>query len=346
MRRSKIVGFTIVELLVVIVVISILAVISVVSYIGITQKANDTYVKSELSSAAKQLELYKVENGFYPSANDCLTPGIGKICLSSKLVSYIASNQNSSYALTAQKGDISYGRTESLLPFLLINGAPKDGLALYLNVDNPLSYSGSGSTTWKDLSGNNNNGVINGGVAYSSDANDTWLAFNGSSGYVRVANNTTINNINNDLTITFRVSGVTSTTGYLLAKNSVDASNMQYSLFTEVYTGGGINKVNFKSYFNGLMKSEYKSSIPTFSSDWHNVSVVFSQVGTVTNVKYYLDGELVQDKDQAYFSITSNTNDLLVGKRDGGVYFNGKISNLLLYNRALGQGEISIINKL
>ncbi|MDK2899387.1 MAG: hypothetical protein PWQ10_574, partial [Patescibacteria group bacterium] len=44
-------AFTIVELLVVIVVIGILAAITIVSYTGITGKANEAAIQSELSSA-------------------------------------------------------------------------------------------------------------------------------------------------------------------------------------------------------------------------------------------------------------------------------------------------------
>lgn len=68
--QKKLSGFTIVELLIVIVVIAILATISVVVYRGIQDRANDTTVKSDLSSAAKALEMIKVERGKYPSSTE------------------------------------------------------------------------------------------------------------------------------------------------------------------------------------------------------------------------------------------------------------------------------------
>jgi len=74
-------GFTIVELLVVIVVIGILAAITVVSYTGITKKANETAVISDLDNNSKKLEIYKAINGSYPTSIDPTTkcpvpPGI------------------------------------------------------------------------------------------------------------------------------------------------------------------------------------------------------------------------------------------------------------------------------
>lgn len=60
-------GFTIVELLIVIVVIGILAVISIVAYNGISNSANDSAVKSDLSNFAKRVQMIHAEEGVYPS---------------------------------------------------------------------------------------------------------------------------------------------------------------------------------------------------------------------------------------------------------------------------------------
>ncbi len=71
MRR----GFTIVELLIVIVVIAILAAITIVSYNGIQQQATNTKTTSALASWMKILNMYKVENGRWPSGGVCLGSG-------------------------------------------------------------------------------------------------------------------------------------------------------------------------------------------------------------------------------------------------------------------------------
>ncbi len=61
-------GFTIVELLIVIVVIGILAAIVIIAFNGVQNNAYDTSVKSNLTAAAKTLELYKAESesNIYP----------------------------------------------------------------------------------------------------------------------------------------------------------------------------------------------------------------------------------------------------------------------------------------
>jgi general secretion pathway protein G len=60
-------GFTIVELLIVIVVIGILAAITIVAYNGVQGRARDSQRVSDLKGIVKALEIYKVNNGTYPT---------------------------------------------------------------------------------------------------------------------------------------------------------------------------------------------------------------------------------------------------------------------------------------
>lgn len=61
-------GFTIVELLIVIVIIGILAAIVIVAYNGITSQARESTARADLSNFHKKLELFKVDNGRYPTS--------------------------------------------------------------------------------------------------------------------------------------------------------------------------------------------------------------------------------------------------------------------------------------
>jgi len=67
-------GFTIVELLIVVVVIAILAAITIVAFNGIQQRALLSTAKSELTSAAKAMEIAKIEADVYPSAFPAKVP--------------------------------------------------------------------------------------------------------------------------------------------------------------------------------------------------------------------------------------------------------------------------------
>ncbi|MBC7868728.1 prepilin-type N-terminal cleavage/methylation domain-containing protein [Candidatus Saccharibacteria bacterium] len=106
-------GFTIVELLIVIVVIGILAAISIVAYTGIQTRAQAAAVTSALGQTNKKLALYLVDNGTYPP--DLSTVGI----TNSGSTSYQYSVNNlaapPTYCLTATNGGTSYKASSSVL---------------------------------------------------------------------------------------------------------------------------------------------------------------------------------------------------------------------------------------
>jgi len=67
-----------------------------------------------------------------------------------------------------------------------------DGLVLCLDAADPLSYPGSG-TTWRDLSGNENNGTLTNGPTFDS-ANGGIIDFDGQNDRVSLGYQSTMNN--------------------------------------------------------------------------------------------------------------------------------------------------------
>lgn len=65
-KQTRLNGFTLVELLIVIVVIAILASITLVAYNGVQARARDSARKSAVAEITKGLELYYIANGHYP----------------------------------------------------------------------------------------------------------------------------------------------------------------------------------------------------------------------------------------------------------------------------------------
>lgn len=82
-------GFTIVELLIVIVVIAILAAITLVAYNGITSRAVESGMKSDLQTAATTIGIDNVNNGSYPSSSAAANNGQGLKSSSGNTLSYI-----------------------------------------------------------------------------------------------------------------------------------------------------------------------------------------------------------------------------------------------------------------
>ncbi|MNY20075.1 Type II secretion system protein G precursor [compost metagenome] len=68
MNIRRQVGFTIVELLIVIVIIGILAAITIVAYNGIQNRGYDTAVQSDIRGLANKVMMYQADLGEYPKA--------------------------------------------------------------------------------------------------------------------------------------------------------------------------------------------------------------------------------------------------------------------------------------
>ncbi|RYH32475.1 MAG: prepilin-type N-terminal cleavage/methylation domain-containing protein, partial [Alcaligenaceae bacterium] len=79
--KPKLVGFTIVELLIVIVVIGILASITVVAFNGIQNRTIETSAISTLTQAGKSIEVIKATDGSYPSVLPSSIQSSGKLTI-------------------------------------------------------------------------------------------------------------------------------------------------------------------------------------------------------------------------------------------------------------------------
>jgi len=122
-------GFTIVELLVVIVVIGILAAITIVSYTGVSQKATTASLISDLTNASQQLKLYQVDHGTYPtsinSSTGCPTPADTNYCLkvsSGNTIVYTSLNPQT-FRLANTKDTTSYSTTDTTSPTVVTTAA-------------------------------------------------------------------------------------------------------------------------------------------------------------------------------------------------------------------------------
>ena len=104
-------GFTIVELLIVIVIIGILAALVIVAYNGIQNRARASQASSALTQAKKKLELYKVDNGSYPTTGNLSTAGVVN-----GDTTYQYTSDGTTYCMTATAATVSYKATETTSP--------------------------------------------------------------------------------------------------------------------------------------------------------------------------------------------------------------------------------------
>lgn len=67
-------GFTLIELLVVIAIIGVLSALLMANFVGVRQRARDAQRKSDLRQIQSALELYRSDNGSYPTYSSSTLP--------------------------------------------------------------------------------------------------------------------------------------------------------------------------------------------------------------------------------------------------------------------------------
>ena len=197
-----------------------------------------------------------------------------------------------------------------------------DGLVMCLDAANKKSYSGTG-TTWRDLSGNNNNGTLTNSPTFLNN-NLGSFSFNGTSNFISTPIN--IDSDTNTLCCWF--------------KPNISITNGVRSIITS--DNGGYDKgfgINNGAWSINIGSSE--TSAGSFNINiWYYGVVVYSN----TNIQFYINSSIIYSRGSAQSS-TAGSN-VSIGNASypnngiGTRFFSGNISFCKIYNRALSQLEI------
>ena len=196
----------------------------------------------------------------------------------------------------------------------VIENVVGEGLVLYLDAGNAVSYPGSG-TTWTDLSGS----------GYSTTINTTHVVYNNSNGGH----------------LTFSGDGTTDQGGNIVGAAPLlsSANTVEFA----VYTPGSSYQILTNSFYS------YGESDRVFSKNgsthivlgstlnsWNMFSVTFNGTNTVTGYKNGVLGNT-----SSSFDFSGLTGDLPIGARPWSPYVqNFKLGYIRIYNRALTAAEI------
>jgi hypothetical protein len=202
---------------------------------------------------------------------------------------------------------------------------PTSGLTLYVDAGQSLSYSGSGNQ-WYDLSGNNNTGTLQNSPTYSS-SNGGTLTFNGSNQYTSFSSPTNIPIGNSNYTISVWFNAASIGGNAFIGWGNFGVTSQVTAL--RLYSGGFIHYW----WGNDLV-------VPTSLSinTWYNVVARFNG----TNREIWLNNVKIGNDTPSGHNVP-NANNLRIASSNGGEYFNGKISNVEIYNRAISDSEIAQI---
>jgi hypothetical protein len=198
-----------------------------------------------------------------------------------------------------------------------------DGLVFALDAANIKSYSGSG-TNVTNISNSNYTGVLNNGVGFSSNNNGVFT-FDGSNDYISFVPNDIFNIGTGDFT--------------LLAWHKTSYKS-NYSTIMSLDDGNGTGYLLYTSINSGVMRNwvagvPKNGNIDICTGVWNLIGLTRTS-GLCTQ---YVNG-VVDTTFTASGVLQISGRTLSIGQNAGSYYYNGNISTVQIYNRALSQQEI------
>ena len=315
MGIQKRMGFTIVELLIVIVVIGILAGITIIAYNGIQDRAKVAAMTADLTNAAKALETTKIQSS--PEVYPALL-STAKVDINNS--SYYVSSTDNSYCLSQSNGQKKYHVTSrspqpvegecgesSLLAWWQLNGNANDSKGSFngtiINAAAAVGQGGAAST------------------AYQFNRTDTEIN-------LPIPSTSTTN-----MTVTAWIYVQSGTVGAIF---HVGNNGGGYSLGV----GDGYNNLSRK--ITGLFSGKRWITTSTVVTDgWHLLGMSLSANSTPS---FYYDGELVLGAF-AGTPPSAPTNVVVLGRNTGDEgtavdkRFDGRIDDVRFYNSVLSVAE-------
>jgi hypothetical protein len=202
-----------------------------------------------------------------------------------------------------------------------------DGLVLHLDAGRAESFGGDG-TTWRDLSGNGNNGTLVNGVGFSAEEGGS-LIFDGSNDYVTLSSS--------------QIAPGTGAFTWNFWVKLNDLSNLSV-LFsgTGSNSGYGVIFANSAGYGLGYYASGYAIvDSPALGSSWWYIT--FTGNGGADgprNLKLYRNTIQAGSTFTNNYNFTSTTPIIGANHSSFAELMRGNISNVSYYNRALTAAEI------
>jgi hypothetical protein len=219
-----------------------------------------------------------------------------------------------------------------------------NGLVMYLDAGNKLSYPGSG-TVWPDLGGNGSNIDYTGSLVNTpifNSSNQGSITFNGTNQYGQYGN--ILNPGTNNFSLGVWVKTTTIALGGIVGKHRAQGIVGRFGIY---YTTTFPGKASCLADFTGITPITVVSLSNVNDGQWHYITQVAIRSGLMT---IYFDGKPEASANISAGSAANlNLSDqyrLGVYMASGGIftgasYFSGNIANIHQYNRALSDKEIA-----
>jgi hypothetical protein len=209
----------------------------------------------------------------------------------------------------------------------------RDGLVLHLDAANVKSYPGTG-TTWKDLSGNGNNGTLVNEVSYSSN-NQGYFTFDGSNDYISISN------------LGLSSHSIEVWVNPLQSVGGVDGSNLASVIGVYTATAGAAGKYTYIGPYgtnsftfridDGVSSHQLVGSASYTVGQWYHAAITYNS-STGLSVAY-LNGNSVGSISFTT-GIVFDSVPFNIARSENGTHFNCYVSSSKAYNRSLSSSEV------
>ncbi|MEN9994069.1 MAG: hypothetical protein RL762_726 [Bacteroidota bacterium] len=198
-----------------------------------------------------------------------------------------------------------------------------------------------------DASGNGNNGLVNGATLTTDRFGNSGSAysFDGVDDYISVPNSPALNLIGDFSIYSWvmlanpNVASVSTNHMFILSKNAGITGQGTWHLALESY-----NNLPYQLHYNAdpcfCLATMGGTSSQIANNNWHQLNVTYNS--STSTLKYYIDGILTYTSSQFTYLNQQTLYSLLIGKENVGVpgFFNGKLDDIAIWNRALTAAEI------
>jgi hypothetical protein len=204
-----------------------------------------------------------------------------------------------------------------------------DGLVLNLDAAKVDSYPGSG-TTWRDISGNNNNGTLTNGPTFSGIGKQAAIVFDGVDDYVDCGN-ILFNDINTvTISIWVNIPSFINSNSIISKGAQGEGSNTTFAAW--IISSSGVRN----RFFNSTGTGSYVDITSLSPNTWYNLTWTYngSVITSYTN-------SIIRETASLSGSLKTNTNPLRIGRDIYGNNTAMTCASTQIYNRALSADEVS-----
>jgi hypothetical protein len=209
-----------------------------------------------------------------------------------------------------------------------------DGLVFYIDAANPRSYSGTGITA-NGLVGGIGGTLVN-GVGFTS-SNNGYFSFDGTNDFISLGNPTVLQGLQLNMTLSCWFNR--------------QANHISGTLYSDYSDVGGLKVISLLRLDSSSLRYITSASVGTFqfvepaniaNFTWYFVSVTVGGTLSSPTVSIFLNGTTYLYNLSALASspYTGSTHCIGGNVHINGEYFNGNISQVSIYNRALTAQEV------